>query len=198
MRNGRNKSLIEQAADYVEAAVEKSGPILADAKDKAGAAVAEAREQAGPALADARDKATPLIVQGAAVAAAKASQAADLASAKAAEAKDLTATKLDELAGKPKKKHRVRKLLILTGIAALLAFLAKKLRDSADDENWQSSYPTPAPGSAGAADEGGAAPDEVLADTAEEAHDATTPDEPADVVDVAPGEEPVAKKSAKP
>ena len=42
----RKKTILEQAADYVEAAVEKAGPILADARD-----------QAGPALADARDKA---------------------------------------------------------------------------------------------------------------------------------------------
>ena len=41
-------------------------------------------------------------------------------------------------------------------------------------------------------------PDEALADATEESHDVTTPDEPADVVDVSPGEEPIAKKSAKP
>jgi hypothetical protein len=208
MRIRRKKSLIEQAADYVEAAVEKAGPILADAKDRAGAAIADAREQAGPTLADARDKATPLIAQSAALAAEKASQAADVTSAKAA-----------DLTGKPKKKHRLRKLVIFGGLAALLGVAVRKLRASADAENWQSSYtPTPAPrdadrtdtpiadaaaaasgdADAGSADEGGAGPDEALSDSVEETHEVTTPDEPADVVDVSPGEEPVSKRSAKP
>ncbi len=229
MRIRRKKSLIEQAADYVEAAVDRAGPILADAKDKAGAAFADAREQAGPVLADARDKAvakagptlvdardkaTPLIAQSAALAAEKASQAADLASAKAAEGKELASAKAAELTGKPKKKHRLRKLVIFGGLAALLGVAVRKLRASADEENWQSSYtPTPAPrdadrtdtpiadaaaASTEGADEGGAGPDEALADAVDESHDVTTPDEPADVVDVSPGEEPVAKKSAKP
>jgi hypothetical protein len=48
------------------------------------------------------------------------------------------------------------------------------------------------------ADEGGAGPDEALADAVEEQHEVTTPDEPADVVDVDAGEKPPAKKSAKP
>lgn len=226
MRNRGNKTLIEQATDYVEAAVEKAGPILADAKDKAGTALADAREQAGPVLADAkakagptlvdaRDKAAPLIAQSAALAAEKASQAADIAAEKAAKGKELAAAKAAELSGKPKKKHRLRKLLIVTGIAAALGFVAKKLRDGADKENWQSSYtPTPPPAARGATetpiadaaaassvegdDEGGAGPDEALADAAEESHKVTTPDEPADVVALEPDEKPAAKKSAKP
>jgi hypothetical protein len=187
----RNKTILEQAADYVEAAVDRAGPILADAKDKAGSALAEARDQAGPVLADARDKATPLIAQSAAIAADKAAQGKELASAKAA-----------ELTGKPKKKHRLRKLLIFTGIAAALGFAVKKLTSGGDKDNWQGSYtpaPPPAPRSTTTPDdEAGAAPDEALADATDESHDVTTPDEPADVVDVSPGEEPVEKKSGKP
>ena len=203
MRIRRKKSLIEQAADYVEAAVDKAGPILADAKDKAVA-------KAGPTLVDARDKAAPLIAQSAALAAEKASQAAEATSTKAA-----------DLTGKPKKRHRLRKLVIFGGLAALLGVVVRKLRASADAESWQSSYsPTPAPRDADrtdtpiadaaaasaesahqateGADDGGAGPDEALSDAADEAHEVTTPDEPADVVDVSPGEEPVAKRSAKP
>jgi hypothetical protein len=225
MRIRRNKTILEQAADYVEAAVEKAGPILADAKDKAETVLADAREQAGPVLADARakagptlvdarDKATPLIAQSAALAAEKVSKAADIAAEKAAQGKELASAKAAELSGKPKKKHRLRKLLIVTGIATLLGFVAKKLSSGGDQENWQSSYtPTPPPApratetpiadaaaaaSTEGADEGGAGPDEALADAVEESHDVTTPDEPAEVVDVSPGEEPVAKKSAKP
>ena len=40
-------------------------------------------------------------------------------------------------------------------------------------------------------------PDEALADAAEEPHAVTTPDEPADVVDLE-GRQPAAKKSSKP
>jgi hypothetical protein len=184
----RKKTILEQAADYVEAAVEKAGPILADARDQAVA-------KAGPTLVDARDKATPLIAQSAALAAEKASQGKELASAKAA-----------ELTGKPKKKHRLRKLLIFTGIAAALGLVVKKLTSGGDKDNWQGSYtpaPPPAPRASEATadssdDQGGAGPGEALADSAEEPHDVTTPDEPADVVDVAPGEEPIEKKSGKP
>ena len=50
----RNKTMIEQAADYVEAAVES-------AREKAGPAIADAIEKAGPMLADAKDKAAPVI-----------------------------------------------------------------------------------------------------------------------------------------
>lgn len=200
----RNKTILEQAADYVdavvEAASEKAGPVITDALDKAGPMVADAKDKAGPIVADARDKATPLLAAGVAAAAAQASHVADFASEKAA-----------DLKGEPKKKHRLRKLLLITGVAALLAFVAKKLTSGGDQDNWQSSYtPSPPPGSTSsdtpifdaasaasdeptANDEGGAGPDEALADAAEEAHPVTTPDEPADVVEVAPGEEPSAK-----
>ena len=217
MRIRRKKTLIEQAADYVEAAVgsarEKAGPILADARDKAGPALADARDKAGPMLADARDKAAPvladarskaapLLAQGAAVASDRASAAVELAADKAAAGRDLAAAKAAELRGEPKKKHRLRKVLVFTGLAALLGFVYKKAQASSDRENWQSSYtPTPPPratsetpifDAAQAAsdddpvgnDEGGAGPDEALADAVEEQHPVTTPDEPADVIDL--------------
>jgi hypothetical protein len=229
MRIRRKKSILEHAADYVEAAVEKAGPILADAKEKAETALADAREQAGPAmadardtavakagpaLADARDKATPLLAQGAALVAEKASQAADLAAEKAAEGKDLASTKVAELTGKPEKKHRLRKLLLIGGLVALLGVVAKKLRSGSDRDTWQSSY-TPAPpvrdadrtdspigdaaaaASAEGADEGGAGPDDALADATDESHAVTTPDDPADIVALDPSEEAAANKSGK-
>jgi len=214
MRIRQKKSLVEQAADYVEAAVEKAGPILADAKDKAGPALADARDRAvakaAPTLVDARDRATPLIAQGAALAADKASRAADLAATKAAQGKELASTKATELTGKPKKKHRLRKLLVFTGLAAALGFVVKKFTSSPDKDSWQSSYtPTPPANASSetpifdaaqaasdepvANDEGGAAPDEAIADAVEEQHPVTTPDEPADVVEVEPGEAPAEK-----
>jgi hypothetical protein len=214
MRIRRKKTILEQAADYVdavvEAASEKAGPAISDALDKAGPMWADAKDKAGPALADAKDKAVPLVAAGVAAAAAQASNVADYASVKAADLKT-------EIKGEPKKKHRLRKLLLVTGVGALLVFVAQKLRSGGDQDNWQSSYtPPPPPGARSsdtpifdaasaasddeptAQDEGGAGPDEALADAAEEAHPVTTPDEPADVVEVAPGEESVERPSAKP
>jgi len=70
--------------------------------------------------------------------------------------------------------------------------VAKKLQGGGQSDNWQSSYtptptpaPTPAPAPTDTADdEGGASPDEAIADQAEAPHPVTTPDEPASVVDV--------------
>jgi hypothetical protein len=231
MRIRRKKTLIEQAADYVEAAVEtareKAGPLLADARDKAGPALADARDKAGPVLADARSKAAPvladarskaapLLAQSAAVASDRASAAVELAADKAAAGRDLAAAKAAELRGEPKKKHRLRKLLVFTGLAALLGFVYKKAQASSDSENWQSSYtPTPPPRAASetpifdaaqaasddepvANDEGGAGPDEALADSVEEEHPVTTPDEPAEVVELEADDTAVEKPAPKP
>jgi hypothetical protein len=219
MRIRRKKTLIEQAADYVEAAVEsareKAGPILADARDKAGPALADARDKAGPMLADARDKAAPLLAQSAAIASERASAAVELAADKAAVGRDLAAAKAAELRGEPKKKHRLRKLMVFTGLAALLGFVYQKARGSSESDNWQSSYtPTPPPRPASetpifdaaasessdesvADDEGGASPDEAIADAVEEQHPVTTPDEPADVVELEPEDAPAEKPSSK-
>jgi hypothetical protein len=174
--------------------------VWADAKDKAGPVWADAKDKAGPALADVKERATPLLAAGVAAAAAQATNVADFANEKAADLKD-----------EPKKKHRLRKLLIITGVGALMVFIAKKLTSGGDQDNWQSSYTPPPPptakssdtpifdaASAVSDDEGKAGPDEALADAAEEAHPVTTPDEPADVVEVAPDGESAEKPSSKP
>ena len=86
--------------------------------------------------------------------------------------------------------------------------VAKKLQGGSESQHWQSSYvpsppasgtgaaaattstgagaaPTPAAPMAGASDDtGGSSPDEALADEAETVHPVTTPDEPAEVVDI--------------
>lgn len=185
----KNKSLLDQASDTVSQYVDQVKPQLetavASAKDKAGPALADAKAKAGPAIADARAKAAPVIATGAALAAEKVAVAAE----KAAEAADTAATKVGEAAQPKKKKHRLRKLLLITGVAAGAAFVAKKLRGDSESQNWQSSYtPTPAPPAprrpVSPDDEGGATPAEALADQAEKPHAVTTPDDPAEVVDV--------------
>ena len=191
----RKKTFMEQAVDYVENAVEQVRPHVEQAvdtaKERAVPALQDARdkavEKAAPVITDARDRARPVIADGAAVAAAKAALVAEVASNKAAEGRDLAAAKVAELKGEePKKKHRLRKFVLFTGIAAAAAFVASKLKANQDSKNWQSSYtPTPPPAPTAAptpartpADAAGSSPDEALADEAETAHPVTTPDEP--------------------
>jgi hypothetical protein len=221
MALSKNKSLLDQASDYieqvrpqVEAAVastleaaeefyentarpalldakDKAGPALADAREKAAPYVAEARDRAASALSDARDQAAPLVAQGAA----KASELAAQASEKAAQAKEAADAHVASLRGEEKKKgSKLKKVAIFAALAAAIGFVARKLQSSGKADNWQSSYvPTPAPapteaGAAGASsatnDAGAAGPDEALSDAADEPHAVSTPDAPAEVVDL--------------
>lgn len=215
----KKKSILDQAGDTVsgyveqvkpqfEAAVatarDKAGPVLADARDKAGPVIADARSKAAPYVADARDrsgayisdardKAGPAIAAGAAVAAEKIAAGAAAAADFAADASASAADKVAEVAEPKKKGSKLKKVLIITGIAAAAAFVASRLRGGQESQNWQSSYsptpaptpvPTPAPAAQTEDDEAGAAPGEALADQAEAPHPVTTPDDPADVVEV--------------
>ena len=199
MQIRKKKSLLEQAGEYVEAV-----------RPHVEQAAQTAKERAVPVLQEARDRALPVIADGAALAADKASVLAEVASAKAQEGaaaaaekasvgRDLAAAKVAELKGeKPKKKHRLRKLVLFTGLAAGAAFVAKKLKGDDQAANWQSYKPapaakpaapatpvTPAAPQAGANDDaGGSSPDEALADAAEETRPTSTPDAPAEEVAV--------------
>ena len=186
----KKKSLLDQATDTVSQYAEQAKPHLesavATAKEKAGPALADAKAKAAPVIADAKAKAGPAVATGAAIAAEKIATGASIAAEKAAEAAQAAADKVEEVATPEKKRgSKLRKLLVLTGIVAAAAFIAKKLRAGGESENWQSSYtPTPAPRPVPEDDFGGASPDEAIADAAETPHPVTTPDEPADVVDV--------------
>ena len=199
----RKKSLIDQAADIIDdakpklesavtTAKDKTLPLLADAKDKAAPVIADAKAKAGPALAEGAAIAADKASAGAAIAAEKAAIARDLAAEKAAVGRDLAATKVAELKGeKPKKGGKLKKLLLVTGLAAAGGFVYKKLRSDATEDNWQSSYmPTPAPPAtpsapqADADDAGGSSPDEAIADAAETPHAVSTPDDPAETVTI--------------
>ncbi|CAN5383679.1 hypothetical protein BH09ACT12_BH09ACT12_25240 [soil metagenome] len=178
------ESAMESTRDFVQDtalpalsdAKDKAGPVLADARDKAAPIVAEARVKAAAQLADARDKAAPVVAAGAAAAGEKANAARVLADAKVAELKG----------EKPKKKSKLKRVLVLGLVAGGLAFAAKKLQGGGASDNWQSSYvPTPAPAPA-VDDTGGASPDEALADEAEAPHPVTTPEEPAEVIEIDP------------
>lgn len=209
MQIRKKKSLLEQAGEYVEAV-----------RPHVEQAAQTAKERAVPVLQEARDRAMPVIADGAALAADKASVLAEVASAKAQEGaaaaaekasvgRDLAAAKVAELKGeKPKKKHRLRKLVLFTGLAAGAAFVAKKLKGDDQAANWQSYKPapaakpaapatpvTPAAPQAGANDDAaGSSPDEALADAAEETRPTSTPDAPAEEVAVTEDEAGAHKK----
>jgi hypothetical protein len=207
----KKKSLLDQASDYVdkarpqvESAVssaldavedfyektarpalldakDKAGPALADARDKAAPYVSEARERAAAALADARDNAGPALADARVKAAEVAAQAKEAADARVAQ--------LRGEEPKKKKGSKLKKFAIFAALAGAVGFVAKKLQGGGQADSWQSSYvPSPAPAKAPAApktdDAGAAGPDEALSDATDEPHEATTPDAPAEVVDL--------------
>lgn len=184
----------DKAGPALADARSKAGPMLADARDKAAPVIADARAKAAPVIADARSKAAPLIASGTALAAEKATAARDLADAKVAQLKGEEP---------PQKGGKLKKFVLFAGIAGAVAFVAKKLQGgNSSTDNWQSSYvptpaptpaptPTPPPAAAPVAaavdptdDTGGSSPDEAIADAAEAPHPITTPDNPADVVEI--------------
>jgi hypothetical protein len=194
----------EKAGPALADARSKATPYLLDARDRAVELATEAREKAGPALADARSKAAPVVAAGATFAASKAEDLGTRASAGLAGA---SATATDAVTGKvaalkgeqPKKGSKLKKVVLIGGLATAVAVVARKLQGGHDSSSWQSSYvpsappkaapstpsvPTPA---AGADDTGGSSPDEALADQAEGAREATTPDSPAEVIDLEGG-----------
>lgn len=185
---------------------EKAGPVLSDARDKAAPVVADARTKAAAQLADAREKAAPVLADARARAAEQLSDARDKAAPvaaagaaaagqKATAVRGLADAKVAELKGEKPKGSKLKRILVLGLIAGVAAFVAKKLQGGGSADNWQSSYvPTPAPSATTAAptsaasvqDTGGASPDEALADEVEAPHDVTTPDQPAEVVEINP------------
>ena len=189
---------IESAADTVK---EKAGPILAQAKEKAAEALTEAKENATPVLAEVRDQATEEFAERRAALSEAAGHIASQAAELAASGKELAAAQIASLkedvgVEQEKKGGRLKKFLLIGGLAALGAVILKRLTGRTADDNWESSYtpaPPPASPAAGApmgaydavaADEAGATPDEAVADAAEEAHEITTPEQPAEVVDL--------------
>lgn len=189
---------IESAADTVK---EKAGPILAQAKEKAAEALTEAKENATPVLAEVRDQAAEEFAERRAALSEAAGHIASQAAELAASGKELAATQIASLkqdvgVEQEKSGGRLKKILLIGGLAALGAVILKRLKGRTADDNWESSYtpaPPPASPAAGApmgadeavpADGAGATPDEAVADAAEEAHEITTPEQPAEVVDL--------------
>jgi ElaB/YqjD/DUF883 family membrane-anchored ribosome-binding protein len=192
------ESAVASALDAAEEFYEKTArPALLDAKDKAGPALADARDKAAPYVAEARDRAAAALHDAREQAAPLAAAGAERASEVAARAKEAADARVAQLRGEEKKKgSKLKKVAIFAALAGVVGFVAKKLQSAGTSDNWQSSYvPTPAPTPtptttasstpAPATDDAGAAgPDEALSDATDEPHEATTPDDPAEVVDL--------------
>lgn len=179
------ESAVETAVETAKETADKAGPILADGKEIARERARRGRRRAAARMAELKD-----------------SEASERLAAKVSAFKDAEASeKLAAFkAAEPKKKRgRLKKLVLLGGLVGLGSVIAKRLRGASSQSNWQSSYtPQPAPRhtpthaattppaetAAPADDEGGSSPDEALADRASEPHPDTTPDDPAEVVEL--------------
>jgi hypothetical protein len=176
--------LADQIAPHVETARKKAGPLLAEAKDKAGPLLAEARDKSGPVISDARDRLASDVLPRLNAALAAVEEATEDVRAEAKRRSKATAAAVKGEVDAPKKKHRLRSMLIVLGLGGLAAAVAKQLSDRQPSTAWQSAYtPPPAPSApAHVDDEAAAAPDEAAADAARAPHTATTPENPAEEV----------------
>lgn len=187
-----------RAGATVAEAREKAAPLLADARDRTAPLLAEAREKAAPALHEAKDRINSDVLPVLTAAVAAAGAATEDVRGETAKRGKAVAAALKGEVDVPKESHKLRNLLVLLGLGGLVAFVMKKKSDREPTTAWQSSYtPTPASTSAAGAtpagahkaeesadDVGGASPDVAVADAAATPHEATTPDNPAETVDV--------------
>lgn len=196
----KSKNFLDHANDKASVLADKIAPqvesAVGTAREKAGPLLTEAREKAAPAVHDAREKFTSdvlPVITAAIAAAGEATEDVRGESKKRGKAA-VAALKGEVEAPKKKKKHRFRKFLLVLGLGGVVAFVAKKLSDRPSTTTWEST-PTPAPAPAAPAgahkaettegnDQGGASPDVAAADAAAEPHAATTPDNPAETIDV--------------
>ncbi len=200
---------VERAKDElgprIAEARDQVAPRIAEARDQVAPRIAEARDQVTPHVETARDAFVkdfvPYVQQAV-------SDARDQAVPLAEEAQRRGEAAVAALKGEPvKRKGRKRKILLFAGLAGLAALAVQKLRGG-ESANWQTSYsPSPAPAtppappspaapmsgshaaespaeSDGSDGPVGATPGESLSDATEEPHPVTTPDSPAEDVDV--------------
>ncbi|RYU10262.1 hypothetical protein [Nocardioides iriomotensis] len=196
----KSKTLLDHANDLATDIVDKIGPqvehAVETAKDKAGPVIAEAREKAAPAVHDARDRINTEVIPAIAAAIAAANEATEEVRGEAGKRGKAAVAALKGEVEAPKETHRFRNFLVILGLGGAIAFVAKKLSDRPSSTTWESNYtpapaPTPPASAAGAHraegegdDQGGSSPDVAKADAAAEPHEATTPDNPAETIDV--------------
>jgi vacuolar-type H+-ATPase subunit H len=193
----------DKAVPVLADARDRAVPVLVDARDKAAPYVADARDKAAPYVADARDRFNETVLPVLTAALASVDEATEDVRDETKKRGKAVAAALKGEVAPPEKKHRGRKLLILLGLGGLGYAAFKKFGSKQPTTNWQSSYtpppaPTPSP-SGGPVASGGAGahrldaegddtaasdPGEAASDAADQPHDATTPDNPVEEVDV--------------
>lgn len=169
-----------QALTQASELSERVGPALADARTQARTQAGELGERVGPAVAEARERLAPV---------------AEDAKTRLADLAETVATKLDESLPdehtpqavkerSTKSGGKLKKLFLLVGLGAVAAAVVKKVKGGSEPQ-WQSAAPpAPAPRPTPADDAAGGSPDEAAADSAENPHQPTNPDDPAEKVEI--------------
>ncbi len=203
--SGFAETVLPQIESALESALEAGKESAREAQAKAAPLIAQGRQIAAEKGAEAAAVAADKASKGATLAAEKAQVGAAYAADRASVGRDVAAARVATLRGQePEPKGgKLKKILLFGGLLALGGFIFNKLRGQTED-SWQSSYePKPAPASstgstgshaatpaaAAAAtgssdDSAGGTPGEAVADSVEEPHAATTPDDPATIIDV--------------
>ena len=181
-------------------------PKIADAKDAISPKLADARDQAAPYVESARETLVKDVVPAVKEAL---EEAREQAGPLADEAKRRGSLAAAALEGEDvKRKGGKKKYFLFAGLIAGGVVVYRKLTSGDESANWQSSYtPPPAPAPAAppappspsapmagshvaeapvdsSGDTAGANPGETLSDAAEAPHEVTTPDAPAEEVEV--------------
>jgi hypothetical protein len=170
----RTKTADSSIQDTVADARAAAAPVAVQAKDTLGSVAEQAKtvmaETVVPALSEAAEKLAPLVDE-----AKDAIVPAATAAIAATKDKSHKAAEKVGIVDAPKKKHRLRKLLIVLGIAAAAGFVYKKM-SGGKEPTWTTTAPGAGTDTAPTAP---LASDEAVAST-----EPTTPDAPLEETDV--------------
>lgn len=139
------EEVMGRLAPHVESARDKAAPLIADARERTAPYVAEVREKTSPVVEGAKTKFTAEVLPVLTAAVAAAAEATEDVREEAVKRGAATAAALKGEVPPPKESHKLRTFLILIGLGAVAAFVAKKMSDREAKTAWQSSYnPSPA------------------------------------------------------
>ena len=199
-RKGRSQAM-ERANVFASDLADRIAPTVESARDRAVPVLADARDKAAPAFGSAKDRFNSDVLPALTAAAVAAGEATEEVRGETRKRSKAAVAALKGEIEAPKETHRFRNFLVVLGLGGIAAAVAKKLSDRPATTTWQStptptSSPTFTPEPASSAgthrapvadqgnDYGGASPDVAAADAAASPHPATTPDDPATIVDV--------------
>lgn len=203
------ESAFDHAVERAQEGIHQAAPLVAQGKATAGEKLAKGKVAAGEKITKGTVAAAPLVAQGKEAASGALAHALDVAAHAAESTQHFAEEHAAALKEEPAKKKggKLRKFLLFSGLIAVVGVIAKKLSDGREAAKWQSATsPTPpAPRASSkppaptqpADDAAGADPAEALSDATDTPHAVTTPDNPADEVEVPAGPQEVAPKSAE-